>query len=375
MTKPWEQYQDTEQSDKPKPWERFQEPKQKKEEQPEQEESSNLIASKITSDAQVEEIAESYGVDAEWLKSTRGWLGGTTASLDPRDIAKELAGAAGSTILGPIPGFVMKKLQGSTKRRQAMDALIEKINENKSYAQDFGEILGGLGGLGIGAKVATKVPKAAKLAAVPAVGSVYGMASSREGEELEGAIAGGVLSSLFVAAPSVVSKVYSKTVKSPKARAALNKTLEERSDTITRKTEEAFKKISPKLEKERELLDKIYTKDFDTFSKKTKPEVITELLSSRDVKQALSNSPMNDRLKLTLDLIDQAPTPDNLLKARAYEKAHKIAKRIGANSEEGIEELARTMTKDKLVERYDDAVVFTLAKRVAGTQGYGRRMV
>jgi hypothetical protein len=156
----------------------------------------SMIGSRAVPKEDVEAVAEGMGVDAEALKALAPfWVAmPPPEEATTSDWAKGIAGRLGYAA-GNIPQFLAKKfLIDDPKMREALDE-IRELGEGRMGAGEWAayNILPAVVTLGgtAEAKAALSTLKAAGRAA--AAGSVYGLAGSKENQEVQGVIAGALL--------------------------------------------------------------------------------------------------------------------------------------------------------------------------------------
>ena len=156
----------------------------------------SMVGSRAVPKEDVEAVAEGMGVDAEALKSLAPfWVAmPPPAEATTSEWAKGIAGRLGYAA-GNIPQFLAKKfLIDDPKMREALDE-IRELGEGRMGAGEWAayNVLPAVFTLGATAeaKAALSTLKVAGRAA--AAGSVYGLAGSKEGQEVTGTIAGAVI--------------------------------------------------------------------------------------------------------------------------------------------------------------------------------------
>ena len=165
------------------------------------------VLTKTTSNKDIATIAEHSGVNYDDLRSLAPyWM-----ALPPMDEAtisdyiKRAVGGIGYGVLADVPQWLAKKMQ-DPKMREALDD-VRDLSEGRMGAAEFvGWNLLPTPKISTVMKTAKAVTEPAKLlpaaAKGAAAGAVYGVAGSREGEELEGA-AGGALGGAVLGAAAL----------------------------------------------------------------------------------------------------------------------------------------------------------------------------
>lgn len=170
--------------------------------------------------ADLESLGATHGVDPSEL---RGWVGYLTGTLAPeaRDgvehVTEGLKSTAGVMSGGLVAGLAKKWAVADESKRRALDDLAALIDERKSGLTVAGEMAAGMAAPAIGGvtRLASGASKAVRtgigLAEAAGLGSAYGYAGSREGEELQGAAVGAGIGLGFGAiAGKLASKLESR---------------------------------------------------------------------------------------------------------------------------------------------------------------------
>ena len=166
------------------------------------------VLTKVTTEDDIKTLAGEHGVNPDELRSLAPYWMALPENMSAADVAKRIAGGIGYGIFGDIPQWLYKKTQDANMRA-ALDDLKE-LSEGRMGAAEFvGWNLLPVGKLGKAITVPEKVlPTLAKGAAV---GAAFGVAGSREGEELQqaglGAITGGALGLTGLGFKRMISKV------------------------------------------------------------------------------------------------------------------------------------------------------------------------
>jgi hypothetical protein len=146
----------------------------------------SALSSQETTESEVTEIANRFGVDAKELRSVASYFGADMEGSNWRDLLKEGAGFVGDVLFN-VPQKLYKMSQ-DPKMEAALDELQNLTSGRKSYGRLAAETVSGPAGFF--AKAATKTARAAGGALTGVVG---GAASSGSGEELQGAAVGAAL--------------------------------------------------------------------------------------------------------------------------------------------------------------------------------------
>ena len=146
------------------------------------------LTRKVITDEELKKIADARGVTVDWLRDKVAWYGGSTEVRDDENVALEsaketgkefLGGIVGKGTLGGLPQFIYKKTQDPNERH-ALDDLNTLVNKKRSYGDVARDVVAGAA---LPVNVFSKGKGIANILEQGGIGALYGLASSREGEE------------------------------------------------------------------------------------------------------------------------------------------------------------------------------------------------
>lgn len=180
------------------------------------ESSRDWVWSHITTDKELEDIANKHKVDPETLKRVAAGFGASKENETLSDQIKQALGFAGEAVGLGLPQKAYKKIQ-SPEMERALDDLSELAEKKKSYLREASELIGGLA---IPGGMVAKLGKAA----FPAFGAAAGLGHSKAGEELKdtgtGAAVGAALGA-GLAGLGAAGRGISKVLNKPKSTETL----------------------------------------------------------------------------------------------------------------------------------------------------------
>lgn len=172
------------------------------EKQPDQDQNkSGWVWSAITTNDELQSIADKHKVPVQDLKDVASYFGATKENETVADLAKQAAGFGGEAGGLGLPQKFYKKLQ-TPQMERALDDLSELAEQKKSTLRDASEFLGGAGMAGVSSFLGP--------AALPALGAAAGYAHSRAGDELAPTAIGAVAAPIIGKAVETVAPYIGK---------------------------------------------------------------------------------------------------------------------------------------------------------------------
>lgn len=335
--------------------------------------------SKTTSNKDIATIAEHNKVNPEDLRSIAPYLMAIPPSeeMSASDYAKLLAGAVGYGAMADIPQFLFKKMQ-EPNMRAAIDDLRELAEGRLGGVAFVASNLLPTPKIGWAAKTVTAAEKAVPaLAKAAGVGAVYGVAGSREGEELQGALTGAAVGGAIAGAArggkAVIDKVKGGDV-SIKATGGVDKP-----HVADEQAKLALKEYAEKNEtKIAEVTDEAWSRIEDSEKDIANAAVKNEALTDDAVKRILDEQLSPDSIDLTkkqlADKLGREATEitdrevvEQLLQQRKEAFADRLAKETPAYGEpvrEGT--TSRAPTADEVLARASGAGEEALIEKFLG---------
>lgn len=328
--------------------------------------------SKTTSNKDIATIAEHNKVNPDDLRSIAPYLMAIPPSeeMSASDYAKLLAGAVGYGALGDVPQFLYKKMQ-EPNMRAAIDDLRELSEGRLGGVAFVASNLLPTPKISLAAKAVTASEKAlSSLGKAAGVGAVYGLAGSREGEELTGAATGaavgGAIAGALRGGKAVLDKVRGGdvTIKATggpdkphvvdeQAKLALQEYAEKNETKIAEVADEAWSRIE---DSEKDIAGAVVKNE--ALTDDTVKRILDEQLSPDSVD--LTKKQLADKLGREVSEITDREVVEQLLQQRKEAFADRLAKETPAYGEpvregEGATAISRAPTSDEVLARASGA--------------------
>jgi len=188
--------------------------------------SAPLVTSEETTDSELNAIARAHGVDPKVVRDMSGFAGALRGAKG--NTWEEIQSSLGRGVGFNIPQFIAKKQLEDPNLRKAFDDIQDLADAKRSFARGTVENLVPTGLIahaaekGI-AKGVTKAGLAKGLAEGAAVGGTYGLARSREGEEIPATLVGAGLGAGLAGAGHLVTRGLGSAEKALNQRAIENR--------------------------------------------------------------------------------------------------------------------------------------------------------
>lgn len=290
------------------------------------------VLTKTTSNRDITAIAKHYQVSPDELRDIAPYY----MALPPMDEAglsdylKRAAGAVGYGLLGDIPQFAYKKLQ-DPKMRAALDD-VRDLSEGRMGAAEF---------VGYNFLPTPKVKAIASIVTTPeklvpaltkgaATGSAYGLAGSREGEEVEGlalgAAAGGALGGAALGGKKLIENLRGGKVTSDATGKAAERTVD--SETL-RISEEYVKNNESKIV---EVTDQAWSRIEDSETDIAKAAIEKTALSDDQVERIISDQLSPDSVEVAKknlsEKLGREATDKDVVEELVSQRREAFAKRL-----------------------------------------------
>lgn len=141
------------------------------------------VWSAVTTDKELEDIANKHGINPQDIKDIAGYFGATKENENVSDLVKQAAGGAGEAVGLGLPQKIYKRLQ-NPNMESALDDLSELAERKKSTLRTAAELFGGVGTAGLTSALGPL--------ALPVMGAAAGYSHARAGEELPATAIGAV---------------------------------------------------------------------------------------------------------------------------------------------------------------------------------------
>ena len=304
----------------------------------------NILTSRSVPDEDIKAYAAHYGLDFETARKLATLRGAVPPMSQIDSIGELIQAAAGKLNIatGNLAGWLGKKtLTDDPKLRAFLDDIGELADGRAGLAETaIGAVLPGVG--------FTKLAKAGKAAQVGAsalTGAMYGVAGSKEGKEIEGAVASAVVGAGLGTAGLGVQKLFSNRGKRPQVDVATQKNIDQAVDNyktvtgedLTKTTAEEYSKTKASHDKMRDAF--LEKKPIDEDDAAT----ILEQQVSPDTKELIKNS-LQERY------IQQLPEAEQAAAKRMVKEGKSFAGLDDATSDLKIAEEVVRMRKDEFVE-------------------------
>lgn len=311
-------------------------------------------------------IGKKYGVDPSELRSVAPYYG---AQVGPKSLgeavevgAKGAAGFAGRSLGFNIPQKIYSKLQ-SPQMRQALDELQGIGNEQQSPIETASEMVANP--LLPGGSTAGR-----RIAATAAIGAAQGVGTSKEGEEVKGAVHGAAFGAALGTGGEILGKLLSRGSKlAPEEIQAI------RSNRIDLARD--IDEISQKTQQSEDLLNDIVLGEKDTITRPEVNSLVEEQIPEDSLSRMLDPSSSEGRLlRKRADAVDEGSLRAQLANDIVENRARDFAGDLSGKRPESFEDASDIIQKfsarqgeEALGNKYKDFLQGNMADRAITEKG------